>query len=194
MYDENYLAHYGILGMRWGIRRYQPYSVRGRKSGETGREIGEARKAAKRAGAVIGAGASAAAIGYGSYRMSQKVDKDKLFTQSVKGGKDKPPVSPAEKIASESGKIVSESGKIYQVVKKGQAAKKGRESKTLTEEELRRRISRLELEKRYEDLTAEDVSRGKVTAKDILDSVGSVFTIAGSAATVYAMLKYVRKA
>ena len=43
MYDL-YLAHYGILGMKWGIRRYQPYSGRGRKSGKEGKEIGEARE------------------------------------------------------------------------------------------------------------------------------------------------------
>lgn len=42
------IVHYGILGMKWGIRRFQPYSVRGRGSGKRGREIGEAAKAGKR--------------------------------------------------------------------------------------------------------------------------------------------------
>ena len=53
MNRNDYLAHYGILGMHWGIRRFQPYSVRGRKSGEGGKEVGEARKAASNSSSAL---------------------------------------------------------------------------------------------------------------------------------------------
>lgn len=40
--DYKVLSHHGVLGMKWGIRRYQPYSVVPRGSGKKGREIGDA--------------------------------------------------------------------------------------------------------------------------------------------------------
>ena len=41
---DYHLSHHGILGMKWGVRRFQPYSVKPRKSGEPGKEIGKAKK------------------------------------------------------------------------------------------------------------------------------------------------------
>lgn len=51
MYIQNqHLEHYGVLGMRWGIRRYQPYSIKPRGSGKKGEEIGILARDKKRSG------------------------------------------------------------------------------------------------------------------------------------------------
>lgn len=38
---NNYLQHYGIPGMKWGVRRYQPYPNGSKRKG---REVGQAAK------------------------------------------------------------------------------------------------------------------------------------------------------
>ena len=197
---EDYLMHHGIKGQKWGVRRFQnPDGTRtalGKKrelANQTDEEKAQKKKRLKIAAGATGAGAAAAALGVGAAKASKNIDRDKLFAQTIKGGKDKPNVSPAEKISKEAKNISGEAGNIFKTAQKAKAIKDGRESKTLSDQELRKRIDRLNLEKQYENLVEEDYFRGHITADDILGTVGSVVTIGASLATMIAVAHQLKK-
>lgn len=95
MDDENKdIMHYGVLGMKWGIRRYQPYP-----KGKSGRFLGKTRK-----------------------------------------------------------------------TKKAKPVKAKARAKAMTDDELKDTVHRLQLEKRYVDLTAVQKSRGQKIVEDLMYS------------------------
>lgn len=110
--DDNELYHYGIKGMKWGVRR-------------TPEQLGHVKKAASSAGKAVGSAAK---------------------------------------------KVASAAGKAYSSHRQKKAAKKAAEEEQkrrrkpiseLTDDELRQRIARLELEKRYRDLQPQKVAKGE---------------------------------
>lgn len=126
---NDYLKHYGVLGMKWGVRRNRPTSGSGKRGEKNGS------------------------------------DEKKLIVMRP----------PKPSTASSKPKRPSISD--------------------MSDDELRRRISRLEMEKRYKDLSREReqkrVSRGKRFVQDVMEKSGR--NIATQVAT-YAMGAAVNKA
>lgn len=61
----------------------------------------------------------------------------------------------------------------------------------MSNKELQDAINRMNLEKQFSTLSAEKTTAGKISAMDVLDTVGTVLTIAGAAAGLYGTVKSV---
>ena len=63
--------------------------------------------------------------------------------------------------------------------------KKNTSVKNMSDEELRRRVNRLNMERQYSDLTRNDTSKGVEVVKDVLTIVGGTLAIGVSAMKIY---------
>lgn len=102
--------------------------------------------------------------------------------------KDQSPISPAEKAAKDVIKISTNVANISRVSKKTRK-QPDNHVKEMSDEELTRRIRRLQLEKQYKDLSETDVHQGKMTVEDYASIATSVAVIAGSVASIYTLFK-----
>lgn len=209
MNDELY--HFGIPGMKWGIRRYRNedgtltpagirrYSKDGDETGSRKKKKVDGRKLA--AGLAIGAAGSAAAIG-GVAAAQRGLGKkgrenwEKMNTPSVPGDEKKRMKTPLEKMTRSGSEIAREGSDMARTAARIEARtkrKRRRSYKSLSDDELRRRINRLQMERQYESLTQEETRSGFDTAADVLSLVGNVAAISASAATIYGVYKGMNK-
>lgn len=115
------------------------------------------------------------------------------FEQTVKGGKDKPPKSPAQVTAEQTGKIVQNTADVVNAVSQIKNGKKQSAAKSMTDAELREALNRLRMEAEFDRLTKEDTSTGMNTALAILGITGSLVGIAGGLATILSTLNDMKK-
>lgn len=201
------LMHHGIKGMRWGVRRYQnedgSLTDLGRKryGSKENFEYQQKVKKAKRKGWLMGAGAAAGAgaavAGASAIGKSKGISEDKVWTQDIKQGKDKPNISSAEQIAKQTEKGLDASSRALRRVANNQrreAAKVKdpkieREISKMSNKDLQDYITRQNLERTYRSLRQPEIEYGAEVTADTIDTIKDIVVIGGTvittAATIY---------
>lgn len=163
------LYHYGVKGMKWGVRRYQ------NKDG------------------------SLTSAGKKRYDRDIRENKAKKKDNRIQiDGPDpsrwvKEDINRAKKIVDASSDLVRQ-GKNLESSTRPKSSKKKMDLRSMSDQDLRNAINRANLERQYTDLFGEEktVSRGREYAERILDYAGTALAVGGSALGIAVAIKELR--
>lgn len=165
---ENELYHFGIKGMKWGVRRYQnkdgTLTPAGKKRYDRDITENNARKKENR-------------IQINGPDANRWVRED---------------ISRAKRSVDSASGLVNKARSLNQDSMNKRKKKESLDLSSMTDKELRDRINRADLEKRYNDLFAgeqDTVSRGQKRVDDILRVGGNVLAVGSSALGIALAIK-----
>lgn len=150
MQNKDYLAHYGIMGMKWGIRRYQPYP---KGEGRKGKFLGEVKKAVTSGANKVGTVVKTEARKKADQRKAAAEERARVKTEASKRGvsveKYQKQISKEERLR----KVALESHNPRKVAKGMQY---------LTDQELNQKLTRLQTEAKIRNIKMPESRKTKI--------------------------------
>ena len=177
---SDYIIHYGIKGMKWGVRK-DDYNVKKGPALTTGSK-GYNNLVAKNISKFIANGHPEAKS---SSRSGQKKENESGQKKGEETALDK-----GIKAGNAAGKLAQRSSSATKKVANARRKSAPKEDlSSLSDAELQRRVNRINLERQYNSLTQPEIQSGWDKASEILDVAGDLIMIGVGIATIYKTFK-----
>ena len=161
--DNNALTHHGVLGMKWGRRRYQNKDGSLTPEGQKRYDRDKRENAGKKKGDKVGA-----------------ADPDRWVREDL---------SRSKKLADESSNMANKQKKVADDSVRNRPKSK-MDLSSMTDQQMRERINREILERQYNDMFApQKKAKGREYVSKVLGGVGTTLTLTSSALGIALAIK-----
>lgn len=171
---SNELIHYGVPGMKWGVRHDKPSS--GRSPYTKAKRASEIRKMSDEDLRKSNTRHAAENL----YKKNHPTDEESITKVFSDMNQNVNKINNGFKNLS-SRKRQSKRTRQIEIERKKQMTEK---LKNMSDSELRAVVNRMNMEQQYERLSNNDIQSGKDRVGDVLDSIGDALVIAGGAAAL----------